>query len=416
MMGRARAMRWAAWAVGAACAMSGCTAPPPAQPMYDTVPVDAAWGEAGPPAGALWSASAAPAVPGAVVAQGFFLRRFATVVSPRSMSFAPNGDLFVTSPARGTPGGEGGGAGAIVVLSDDDRDGVAETHTFLDGVADVHAVAVRGGFVYFTTERAVFRTPYTTGLRREMPGMRVVAHEFMIGDESRWTHGLDVREDGTLFTSLSVWGTSRECGMRPSQGEIFRRDASGARRVVQGLRNPLYIRCHPSEPLCLAAELGDDRGPTWGALEKLVALEDGMQEVGFPCCITQGRSSPYNSGFDCAAVTPGVATFPLTATPFGMDWERGVWPGPFHRGLFVALHGSFYSSPKWAGARVVFAATDATGRPVGSFMDFLLGFGPDGSPLERPADVTFSTDGRLFVADDHAGAVYWIAPDELRRR
>jgi glucose/arabinose dehydrogenase len=402
------------WGVGASMAVA-CTAPPP-PPSYDTMPVDAAWGEAGPPAGALWSESPAPSVAGAVVARGFFLRRFAGVVSPRSMSIAPNGDVFVTSPARSTPGGEGGGAGAILVLSDDNRDGVAETHTFLDGVGDVHAVSVRDGFVYFTTEGAVFRTPYANGMRRESPGMRTSVHEFVRGDDSRWTHGLDVRRDGTVFTSAGVWGTSRECGTRPNQGEIFRRDAMGATRMVQGLRNPLYIRCHPFEPLCLAAELGDDRGPTWGALEKLVALDDTMQDVGFPCCITRGTQSPYGSGFSCETVTPGVATFPLQATPFGMDWERGLWPAPFHRGLFVALHGSFYTIPKWGGARVVFATTDATGRPTGSFMDFVLGFGPDGSPLERPADVAFSDDGRLFVADDHAGAVYWVAPDDLRRR
>jgi glucose/arabinose dehydrogenase len=333
------------------------------------------------------------------------------------MSLAPNGDVFVTSPARPTPGGGGGGPGAIVVLSDDNLDGVAELHTFAEGLADVHAVAVRQGYVYFTTESAVFRTPYTMGMRRESSGMRERVFSFPSHEEARWTHGLDVRSDGTMFTSLGVWGSSRECSSRPNQGEIFRVGSMGSTRVAQGLRNPLYIRCHPTAPLCLAAELGDDRGPTWGALEKLIAIEGDTQDIGFPCCITQGRTTPFNSGaFDCAAVTAGVATFKLQLTPFGLDWEPGLWPAPFHRGIFVALHGSFYSNPKWEGASVVFASTDATHKPSSEFMPFLLGFGPGGSPLERPADVVFSHDGRLFVADDRAGAVYWIAPDDLRRR
>ncbi|MBL8684929.1 MAG: hypothetical protein JNK05_37480 [Myxococcales bacterium] len=395
-----------------------CTSPPPNAPSYDIVPVDAAWGEAGPPMGAPWSESPAPTVQGAAVARGFFLRRYATVVSPRSMSLAPNGDVFVTSPARSTPGGEGGGSGAVLVLSDDDRDGVAETHTFADGLADVHAVAVRNGYVYFTTENTLFRTPYAMGMRREATGMRERVFSYPDNVDARWTHGLDVRADGTVMTSRGVWGTSRECGPRPENGEIYRVGGMGSSRIVQGLRNPLYIRCHRTDPLCIAAELGDDRGPTWGALEKLVALEESTQDVGFPCCITQSRGTPYNGGnvFDCSAVTAGVATFTLQLTPFGLDWEPGIWPGPFNRGLFVALHGSYYSSPKWEGASVVFAATDAAGKPTGSFMPFLLGFGPGGTPLERPADVLFSHDGRLFVADDHAGAVYWIAPDDLRRR
>lgn len=391
---------------------------PVAAPSYDVMPVDAAWGEAGPPTGQSWSASPAATIPGAAVARGFFIRKFASVVSPRVMSFAPNGDLFVSSPARATPGGAGGGAGAILVLSDDDHDGIAESTVFADGIGDVHAVAVRGGFVYFSTESVVYRTPYTVGQRREHRAMREAIFHYPSNPDSRWTHGLDVRADGTVITSAGVWGTSRECGMRAYQGEIFRVTADGqSTRIVQGLRNPLYIRCHRTDPLCIAAELGDDRGPTWGALEKLIAIDDTTQNVGFPCCVSQSRTSPFNDGvFDCSTVTPGVATFELQLTPFGLDWEPGLWPAPFHRALFVALHGSYYSIPKWNGASVVFARTDEAGRPIGPFMPFLLGFGPGGSPLERPSDVAFSQDGRLFVADDHAGAIYWIAPDDLRQR
>ena len=93
---------------------------------------------------------------------------------------------------------------------------------------------------------------------------------------------------------------------------------------------------------------------------------------------------------------------------------RASWPLPFRDGVFVALHGSYYSSPPWEGARIAFAPTDpATHLPSGDFRDFVRGFGPGGSPLERPADVAFSPDGRLFMADDIAGAVYWIAPSSL---
>jgi glucose/arabinose dehydrogenase len=165
----------------------------------------------------------------------------------------------------------------------------------------------------------------------------------------------------------------------------------------------------------LAAELGDDGGRTWGALEKLVSLET-PQDVGYPCCITANANTPYNQGgFNCAMATPGVATFPLNDTPFGMAWEPNHWPHPFNNALFVALHGSFYAA-HWAGTKVVFANTDANGRPTGTFMDFMLGFGSTGNTLNRATDVAFSPDGRLFVADDHAGAIYWVAPNDLRMR
>ncbi|MDP3278435.1 MAG: hypothetical protein Q8Q09_24815 [Deltaproteobacteria bacterium] len=404
--------------IASAVALSACTGAAPQQPMYDVTEAEASWGEAGPPMGALWSSSSAPETQGVIIPAGFFARVYARIASPRSMSVAPNGDLFVTSPARGTPGGEGGGMGEIVVLSDDDRDGNPERHTFATGLADVHSVAVRQGFVYFTTGATLWRTPYTVGLRAENPAIREQVLTYPTRDDTRWTHGVDVRSDGTVFSTVGVWGVSRACTARVNQGEILRVNTVGmpAQPLVTGLRNPLYVRCHPSQPLCLAAELGDDGGATWGALEKILSLDDAMQDVGFPCCVTQGRETPFNGGAaSCANVTPGVATFPLSDTPFGMDWEPGVWPHPFNRSLFVALHGSFYSTPRWAGARVVFGETDAQGRPVGRFNDFVVGFGPSTPTLRRPADIAFAGDGRMYLADDRAGLILWIAPSDLRR-
>ena len=79
-------------------------------------------------------------VPGAVVPDGFCVRRFATIRTPRTLTFAANGDLFVASPSSPPLGGAPAGLGAIVVMTDADLDGTAELHTFIDGI-DVHGVA-----------------------------------------------------------------------------------------------------------------------------------------------------------------------------------------------------------------------------------------------------------------------------------
>jgi glucose/arabinose dehydrogenase len=113
----------------------------------------------------------------------------------------------------------------------------------------------------------------------------------------------------------------------------------------------------------------------------------------------------------CGQVAHEDSSFTLGDTPFGFDWERQTWPEPFRDGVFVALHGSYYTTPPWAGAGIVYAKTDpTTHKPVEGWHPFLGGFGPGGSALERPADVAFADDGRLFFADDQGGAVYWIAP------
>ncbi len=387
---------------------------------YDVTPADAYWGEAGPPAGTPWASSPAAPVVGAVVPNGFMVRLFARVTSPRTIVVVPNGDLFIAAPGRATPGGEGLGVGGILVASDDNRDGTAEIAMFATNIPDIHSLAVRNGYVYFTTAEKVYRTPYTDGLRAEMPMRREVVLDYPANPDSRWTHGVDIAQDGSVVTSMGVNGVSNTCRMRPGQGVVMRQTAMGMPvvPVLTGLRNPMYVRCHPSQPLCVAAELGDDGGRTWGALEKLVSM-DTNAEVGYPCCITANSNTPYNSGspFDCSTVTPGIATFPLNDTPFGMAWEPNHWPQPFNNGLFVALHGSYYSVGRnWEGTRVVFANTDAAGRPVGTFMDFMRGFGSSGNTMNRATDVAFSPDGRLFVADDHAGAIYWVAPNDLRMR
>ncbi len=104
---------------------------------------------------------------------------------------------------------------------------------------------------------------------------------------------------------------------------------------------------------------------------------------------------------------------PLNDTPFGLDWERGMWGGAYAGAVFVAKHGSFYSAPPWRNVGIYWAPADpATHAPTGPFTLFVDGFGPSTAQLRRPADVTFAPDGRLFFVDDWGG-VYWVAPTTL---
>jgi glucose/arabinose dehydrogenase len=177
----------------------------------------------------------------------------------------------------------------------------------------------------------------------------------------------------------------------------------------------MYLRCHDKDEVCAATELGEDN--MTGAREKFLVVKSGTS-YGYPCCYTTDMGVPVAAAGTCAAITREDASFVLSDTPFGFDWERDVWPEPYKGAVFVALHGSFYTSPSWAGARLVYTPTDPTTHlPLEreGWRDFLGGFGPDGSPLERPSDVTFASDGRLFFSDDQGGGVYWVAPTTLRR-
>lgn len=336
------------------------------------------------------------------------MRRFAKLTEARTLVVAPNGDLIVGAPSTAAAGGAVGGPGAIVVLADDDRDGVAEAHTFASGLPDVHGLALGEGYLYFTTRTTVWRTPYLAGQRQETGPREDMSMPAAFGTGGRWTHGLARSAGGQLFTSRGGFGA---CGVKPG-GEISRVAMGSASVVATGFRNPMYIRCHPRDEICAATELGEDL--TAGAREKLVVLRPAT-DYGYPCCYSRDVAAPSSSAA-CGTTELEDASFPLSDTPFGLDWEPGYWPAPYSGALFVALHGSFYSSPPWQGARIVFAAADPqTGAPVEGWRDFLLGFGPQGTPLERPADVAFTGDGRMFFADDQGGAVYWMAPLTLMR-
>ena len=357
-------------------------------------------------------------VVGATAADAFCLKHYASIGEARALVVAPNGDLFVASPSRDTAGGARGGLGAIVLLSDDDHDGVAEEHLFLSQLdrmtkpADVHGLALGGGYLYFTTQASVWRIAYKDGQRAAEGAPEDLKLPAEFGTGGRWTHGLARSAGGQLLTSRGAYAS---CGDMSAGGDVSSVGVAGAlQHIAVGFRNPMYLRCHRTDEICAAMELGEDLQT--GATEKMLMLRPNTN-YGFPCCYTKGvptMKGPSTLAMCSDGVTKEDASFPLSDTPFGFDWEPGNWPAPYQNAVFVALHGSAYSTPSWQGAAVVYAATDPmTHAPVQDWQPFQTGFGPGGSILDRPSDVVFSSEGRMFIADDESGNVYWMAPKTL---
>ena len=355
-------------------------------------------------------------VTGGTPPNGFCLKSFAQIDEARGITFAPNGDLFVASPSESAPGGASGGAAAIFLLSDDDHDGVADQpHVFLTDLdanhttpTEVHGLALGGGYLYFTTKATVWRTPYTDGQRVATGYPEDLKLPATYATGGRWTHGLARSVGGQLYTSRGSYGT---CGGVPGGDINTIGDAGALQLVADGFRNPMYMRCHGVDEVCAAMELGEDL--TTGAIEKMLILRPSTN-YGFPCCMTKGAPIPNAMGETCAEVAKEDASFPLSDTPFGFDWEPGKWAAPYTNAVFVALHGSAYSSPPWQGAAVVYAPTDPTTHvPTQDWQPFLTGFATTSPVLHRPSDVAFSPDGRMFIADDTSGNVYWMAPTTM---
>jgi glucose/arabinose dehydrogenase len=361
---------------------------------------------------------------------GFCAHYFGTVQMTRQLRFAPDGHLFVASPTTPTTGGSNNGMSAIVVLPDDNKDGYADTvATFLANLPSTQGLMFTGGYFYYQDTANILRVPFNPNDLTPSGTPELVTTITLQQDSLHWAKVMDIAQDGTIYvTNGSTQGEACVAGSPPF-GAILQLGADGgATPIARGFRNPIALRCEANHNVCLAAELSLDYSGPAGGREKLVPVRQG-DDWGFPCCATQG--TPYtgvrypDGGVpDCSGVANESAAFVIGETPFGIDFEPGLWPAPWGGRAFVTLHGEV---SLWQGARLVAIALDpSTGLPVtssdldGGFdmqnaIDFAKGWADGRRDHGRPAPLTFAPDGRLFLGDDQRGQIVWIAPVGLAK-
>jgi glucose/arabinose dehydrogenase len=382
------------------------------------------------------------------VPAGYCVHHFANVAETRQLRVSPSGDVFAASPSAPTAGSENTrGQGAVVVLPDDDHDGVADTTlTFVGSVPNTQGLAFAKGYFYFQDGQSLRRVAFKQGDRAPSANIETVttitdaiAQQF----PTHWPKMVDVAKDGTVyFTNGSDQGelcySAATTGSMAPTGTIFKIGTNGALSIVaRGFRNPIALRCEKNVNMCLVAELAKDGSGASGGREKLVPLRQG-DNWGFPCCAT--ANTPYEGqefqdpgppggqlvqNSDCASVTPESVSFVIGHTPFGIDFESSGWGAPWGNRAFVALHGVVGS---FVGSRVVGVALDPlTGIPLPSsdldggssgapnMMDFVTGWDDGTISHGRATAVTFGDDGRMYVGDDTKGEIFWVAPVGLLR-
>jgi glucose/arabinose dehydrogenase len=428
-------------------------APPDAPPSSDASTAD----PCALPGAVVFTAAGRSVVPGGAAGwpdlgfltlpPGFCAHYYGTVGDARQLRFAPGGELFVASPsALSTGGNSGSGLSAIVVLPDDDHDGVADaTLTFLSfpklGMSGAmsQGMLFAPGFFYYQDGAApgtsIMRVPYASGDRKPSGASEQVASLFGPGIHTsalHWPKTMDIADDGTLYVANA--SDQAEACVEPHVfvGGVYQIDPApggpnpNGKPIAQGLRNPIAIRCAKGHDQCFALELAKDYSGGAGGREKLIPIRPG-DDWGYPCCATQGvpyagTTDQHDATPDCAAVTGESNAFLIGDTPFGVDFEGGRWPAPWTGQAFVVTHGALGT---WAGARMVaIPMNPATGLPEPStnldggaagMVDFATGWDPaqvDGGVMTngRPAALAFAPDGRLFVANDYTGVIFWIAP------
>src|SRR5262245_407587 len=382
--------------------------------------------------------------------------------APRMMVYAPNGDLFVSSPSANT----------ITVLRDANNDGVFEQRSVYAGaenaargpapaaaaprqggqgaraggapaappapaqvnpavngpvlgasapacaapaafhnpgpgtVAAPFGMAFNNGYLYVGNTGSLVRFKYTNG-DLQAQGAPEKLLDLPVGGHS--TRNVILNRAGPKMY-LSVGSQSNN-----NAGEDCRRaavlefnpDGTGYRVFASGLRNPVGLALQPGGDTIWTVvnerdNLGDDLVPDYAT-----SLRDGGF-YGWPYAYIGKHYDPrYVGAFPDLvkrAIVPDVL-FPAHSAALGIAFYTGTqFPQRYRNGGFVALHGSWNRSTA-AGYKVVFFPMN-NGKP-GPLEDFMTGFvlkdGSGGAPLERwgrPVGVTVSRDGGLLISDD----------------
>jgi glucose/arabinose dehydrogenase len=366
------------------------------------------------------------------VPPGFTVSVYADLPSPRMMVYAPNGDLFVSSPAsntitvlrdanndgvfearetyaQGTPpaprgGGGGGGAaaggaragggaaggqraggpppnpggrGAGPSILGANAPACAAPPPFAERgpgvVAAPFGLAFNNGYLYVGNTGSIVRFRYASGdLKAQGEPEKLL--DMPTGGHS--TRNIVFNRAGTKMYVAVGSQSNNDAGEDCRRAAIleFNPDGSGYRVFASGIRNPVGLALQPGSDTVWTAmnerdNYGDDLVPDYAT-----SVKDGGF-YGWPYSYIGKNYDPrYIGSFPdlvSKAIVPDVL-IPSHSAALGITFYTGSqFPQRYRNGGFVALHGSWNRSVA-SGYKVIFFPM-VNGRP-GPIEDFLTGF------------------------------------------
>jgi len=398
------------------------------------------------------------------VPSGFTVASYAEIQAPRLMVYAPNGDLFVSSP----------GTSSITVLRDANNDGVFEARSvFAKGEPPAPSpapaaagregargnappggrgapstlganappcaapppfaergpgaleapfgMAFHDGYLYVGNPGSIIRYKYSPG---DMTAQGAPEKLLDLPRGGHSTRNILFNRAGTKMYIAVGSRSNNDAGEDCRRAAIleFNPDGSGYRIYASGIRNPVGLALQPGTDIVWTAmnerdNYGDDLVPDYAT-----SVKDGGF-YGWPYSYIGKNYDPrYIGSFPDLvnrAVVPDVL-IPSHSAALGIAFYTGSqFPTRYRNGAFVALHGSWNRSAA-SGYKVIFFPM--TGGTPGPIEDFLTGFlasnGVDGSPIEqwgRPVGVTVARDGGLLISDDAGNRIWKVSASPAPR-
>lgn len=351
------------------------------------------------------------------------LTKESLVVNPRMMTFDASGNLYVSIPQRNS----------VVMLTDENRDGIAEKATLVANKLNApQGLAFVGGKLYVANQDSIVVLEKNNGTWPSKPAV-VVVKDLPTGGHT--LKSLKLGPDGLLY--INVGSSCNVCSESEAmRATILRYTVDGKPAgalttlgrhapspiYASGLRNSQGFAWHPKTQQMFATNEGaDNRSETrHGKVndelppEHLNQIEPG-RHYGWPYCwgipgdMTRQFADP-NFGNDsafCKTTKPPAITFTSHSTPMGIAFLDGATvANEFKHDAIVALHGSWNRKVQ-SGYKLVRVKFEGN-QPV-KVEDFATGWLNGNAAWGRPVDVVVGPDGALYVSDDRAGSIYRIS-------
>ncbi|MHA1157532.1 MAG: PQQ-dependent sugar dehydrogenase [Alphaproteobacteria bacterium] len=349
------------------------------------------------------------------------------LVGPRTLTVAPNGDVFVAESA----------AGRVSVLRPN-LAGVPAREVFAENLNAPYGVAFYPPgpdpeWLYVAETGAVLRYPYQRGAMRAADRPQTVIADLPQG--GHWTRDIAFSRDGSrLFvavgslsnvarglariTAEQIASIEQKKGRGAAWGQeedraavlSFTPDGQAPRIHASGVRNCSGLTVQPATGAvwCATNErdgLGDKLPPDYAT-----SLRQGGF-YGWPWFYIGANEDPRHAGArpDLAddVIVPDVLFQPHSA-PLGIAFYDGdAFPDDYHGDAFVTFHGSWNSSER-TGYKVVRLLME-DGVATGVYEDFMTGFViSDDRVWGRPVGVAVDADGALLVSEDGNGTIWRV--------
>jgi glucose/arabinose dehydrogenase len=368
---------------------------------------------------------------GLQVPNGFTIETIASIGGARELAALPNGDLIVGTDGSNVyivPDAEGAAAAPQVFAAIDD--------SLADGVAFTAARCE----IYVATENHVWRIPYH-GERKASEVDKIA--DVRTGPEAPGTDGDVHTTTSVAFTDGHVYAAAgSSCNAKMDYGtepctevdptraavSIMKPDGSDFHQRAKRVRNAIALAVNPDTQSLWIGGAGQDRlrsGHPYEYLDDLSA-HPGDADYGWPVC--EEDHHVYWRGYHCGKTVAPLVELPAYSTIIGATFyplhQTGFYafPSEYRGGLFAAAHGSWHKDRNGCSVdapHVVFVAMQGDSPvtsvdwndPTKQWSEFVTGFQSScNTRVGRATGITVGPKGSLFIADDHAGAVYRVRP------